>query len=104
MQVLCVASNDESTALHCPTCGQGYAVYYSRQSSCERESALTAVRHTLVEHHAHDCTPAAHRALVFNVPAWRGSAYMSAAALLSGAPLAAHADRDRQHAEESTAA
>ena len=87
MQVLCMASSDEQADVACPACGQQYAVYYSRQFTPECESALDAVRMALAEHHEKDATPAAHPARIFNVPAWNGPAHMSAAALLSGAPV-----------------
>lgn len=87
MQVLCVVSNDDGADVTCPACGQGYAVYYSRQFPSECESALAEVRTTLLEHHAADPTVSAHPADRFNVPAWSGPPHMSAAALLSGAPL-----------------
>ena len=87
MQVLCMASNEEQADVACPACGQKYAVYYSRRFSAECEGALEAVRTALVEQHASDATVAAHANRIFNVPAWSGPAHMSAAALLSGAPV-----------------
>jgi pyruvate/2-oxoacid:ferredoxin oxidoreductase beta subunit len=86
MQVLCMASNNEEASVACPSCGQTYAIYYSRQTS-DCEAALAAVRSALVEHHATDASASAHPAHAFNVPAWSGPAHMSAAALLSGAPV-----------------
>ncbi len=87
MQVLCMASNDEKADVTCPSCGQKYAVYYSRQFSPERAKALDSVRAALVQHHVEDASANAHPSTLFNVPAWSGPAHMSAAALLSGAPV-----------------
>jgi hypothetical protein len=87
MQVLCMASNDEQADVVCATCGQRYAIYYSRPFTSECEGALASVLSTLLEHHANDATAAAHPGEVFNVPAWSGHAHMSAAALLSNAPV-----------------
>jgi hypothetical protein len=87
MQVLCMVSNDERADVTCSICGQKYAVYYSRRSEAECESALLAVQETLLKHHVADATEAAHKADCFNVPEWNGPAHMSGAALLSGAPV-----------------
>lgn len=87
MQVLCMASNDEQADVVCATCGQHYDVYYSRPFTSECETALASVLSTLLEHHANDASAAAHPGEVFNVPAWSGHAHMSAAALLSNAPV-----------------
>ena len=93
MQVLCVASTDGRCDVTCPTCGQQYRVYYSRQSAMECEEARQAVRTVLLEHHLAAPTPDAHPSEVFNVPAWHGPAHMSGAALLSGAPLPRYSDK-----------
>ncbi len=96
MQVLCVASNDDRADVVCPVCDQRYAIYFSRQDQVECERALASVSAALVAHHEHDSSPSAHPADVFNVPAWHGVAHMSAAALLSGAPVRmAPASRER---------
>ncbi len=87
MQVLCMIANDERADATCPTCGQKYKVYFSRQFAEECEAALVAVHTALEQHHAVDQTAAAHPSPAFNVPAWSGPAHMSAAALLSGAPV-----------------
>ncbi len=87
MQVLCMASSSDEADVLCPTCGQKYAVYYSRPFTSECETALDAVRATLVAHHAQDLTASAHPSQAFNVPSWSGHAHMSAAALLSNAPV-----------------
>ncbi len=106
MQVLCVATTDDTDApydVQCAGCGQRYRVYYSRPGKAECEEALQAVRLALAEHHlrslvagaqavgqsgAHpEVHAGAHPGDAFNVPAWHGPAYASGAALLSGAPL-----------------
>ena len=87
MQVLCMVTTDERADVTCPTCGQTYKVYFSRQFTSECEAALAAVHTALTQHHAADPSPAAHPSPAFNVPAWSGPAHMSAAALLSGAPV-----------------
>ena len=90
MQVLCMATDEAGADLICETCGQKYAVYYSRRCEPECEKALEAVRVVLQEHHAADASSDAHPGTIFNVPAWSGSADMSGAALLSGAPVKKH--------------
>ncbi len=87
MQVLCMVAIDDQPDIACPVCGQAYKVYFSRSTRSERQEALDRVREVLGEHHRDDGTVSAHPQEAFNVPAWRGSASTSAAALLGGAPL-----------------
>ena len=87
MQVLCMATQDSQGDVQCPCCKQSYKVYYSRLRKGECEEALEAVLEALVAHHAESALASAHRSECFNVPEWRGPAYASAAALLSGAPV-----------------
>ncbi len=87
MQVLCMVSKGDEADIACPLCGTAYKLYYSRMARSECEAALTSVRLTLVAHHAESGAAKAHPPGAFNVPAWRGEAHASAAALLSGAPI-----------------
>ena len=88
MQVLCMVSKGDEADVACPLCGSAYKLYYSRMGKSEREVALRSVRLTLVEHHRESgAAQQAHPPGSFNVPAWRGDAHASAAAVLSGAPV-----------------
>ncbi len=85
MQALCIVTAEDTCDVSCPTCGQKYSVYYSRQGKAECEEALELIRCALLEHHARNPLPTAHPGDAFNIPAWNGPAHASAAALLSGA-------------------
>ena len=87
MQVLCMTTSADTCDVECPVCHQRYAVYYSRHDKTECEEALEQVLEALLEHHALAQDTAAHPLDAFNVPAWNGPAFASAAALLSGAPV-----------------
>ncbi|MFT4114092.1 hypothetical protein [Silvibacterium sp.] len=86
MQVLCVASND-SADIACTVCGHQYKLYFERPSEKERAEAVRKVESALKDHHLSGDDRSAHPAHPFNVPAWRGSAMVSGAAMLGGAPL-----------------
>jgi hypothetical protein len=85
MQVLCKASMTASD-VRCSVCGQGFIVYWERNSLEEQAAARAMVQKQLADHHresgAHDVHPVAG----FNVPQWSGLPKFSAAALLGGAP------------------
>jgi hypothetical protein len=84
MQVLCKISNTASD-VRCRICGQAFAVYWSRSSRDEQESALRQVVEALEQHHASSDSVQAHPRSSFNVPDWPGLARFSGAALLGGA-------------------
>ena len=88
MQVLCMVSTEDQADLCCPVCGRAYKVYCSRTGASECEKAVVLARDAIIEHHAGNLTADAHPSSAFNVPAWRGDAHTSAAAMLGGAPLA----------------
>jgi hypothetical protein len=71
----------------CPVCGQKFALYHQRRSEDECLEALDNVRNALMNHHALVSTASAHTQKQFTVPEWTGVIGMSAAALLSGAPV-----------------
>jgi len=87
MQVLCVATND-SADIACTVCGHQYKLYFERPSENERAEAVRKVESALKEHHLTGNHHSVHPAQAFNVPAWRGNALASGAAMLGGAPLA----------------
>ena len=85
MQVLCKSTND-SAEVCCSVCGQGFVMFWDRQSSAERVAALAEIQSVLVNHHRSTITPLAHPNNGFLVPAWDGPVAYSAAALLGHAP------------------
>ena len=49
MQVLC-HSNDESVEIRCSDCGQGFALYWGRQTDSEKAEALEGMVRALKQH------------------------------------------------------
>jgi hypothetical protein len=88
MQVLC-KSSDESVEARCSICGQGFALYWERQTAHDRESALEVVGAELRSHHSVKEGAAAHPERGFLVPAWSGAIAFSGAAILGNAPTSA---------------
>lgn len=85
MQVLCKSSN-EAAEIHCSVCGQGFALYWERQSKTERSIALEEIARTLRGHHTKKAGPASHPDRGFLVPEWTGPIAFSGAAILGNAP------------------
>jgi len=85
MQVLCKMSMTESD-VRCNVCGQGFVVYWERQSRDEQAAARSLVQKQLADHHRITDDAGAHPPVGFNVPQWGGLPKFSAAALLGGAP------------------
>ena len=50
MQVLCWNS-DEGVEVRCSDCGQGFALYWGRQTEPEKAEALEGMVRTLKNHH-----------------------------------------------------
>ncbi len=85
MQVLCKSSN-EGASICCSVCGQGFALYWERQSKIERSLATQEIAKTLRSHHTKHAGPAAHPDRGFLVPEWAGPVAYSGAAILGNAP------------------
>jgi hypothetical protein len=85
MQVLCKSSKEQVEAC-CSVCGQGFALYWERQSRAERAKALREIERTLRSHHQRQAGPEAHPTRGFLVPEWTGPIAFSGAAILGNAP------------------
>jgi hypothetical protein len=72
--------------VRCSVCGQGFVVYWERQSSEEQAEMRAMIQKQLADHHRITDTVGAHPPASFNVPQWGGLPKFSAAALLGGAP------------------
>ena len=83
MQVLLKRSHEKKDIV-CTICQQGFAVYWERSSSAERETMRAIVQGELRHHHTSDTTSAAHPDSPFNLPQWGGQPEFSGAALLGG--------------------
>ena len=85
MQVLCKSSKD-STETVCSVCGQGFVLFWERQTKGEKAAALRDVATTLRAHHNEKEGPEAHPDRGFLVPEWNGPIAYSGAAILGNAP------------------
>jgi hypothetical protein len=85
MQVLCKVSS-ESPDVCCTVCGQGFILFWERQSRAERTTALREIATTLRGHHHNSSEPIAHPQRGFLVPEWSGPVAFSGAAILGNAP------------------
>jgi hypothetical protein len=85
MQVLCKSSND-AVETSCTVCGQGFLLFWERQTKTEKATALREIAKTLRSHHHQNDEPGAHPGRSFLVPEWNGPIAFSGAAILGNAP------------------
>jgi hypothetical protein len=85
MQVLCKSTNGNAET-HCCVCGQGFVMFWERQSRTERAEALSEIQKTLRNHHRSQKGPEAHPTGGFHVPEWNSSVAASGVAILGHAP------------------
>lgn len=85
MQVLCKSTNDHADT-NCSVCGQGFAVYWERQTKPERTQALREIEKTLRGHHYNQAGPEAHPERGFLVPEGNGANASSGTAVPGHAP------------------
>jgi hypothetical protein len=71
MQVLCKKTNGNAET-HCCVCGQGFVMFWDRQSRNERISAMHEIQETLRRHHRDTHGTEAHPENSFPVPEWNG--------------------------------
>jgi hypothetical protein len=85
MQVLC-KSSEGAVETRCSICGQGFLLFWERQTRMERAEALREIDLALREHHLEGFESNVHPKKGFLVPAWDGPIAYSGAALLGNAP------------------
>jgi hypothetical protein len=89
MQVLCKSTNGNAETTCC-ICGQGFVMFWERQSRSERAEALREIQKTLRGHHSDkggpEAHPSDHPSSGFLVPEWNGPIAASGAAILGHAP------------------
>ncbi len=85
MQILC-KSSDQHVETCCSVCGQGFALYWERQSKTERAQAVREIEKVLRSHHTRQAGPQAHPTRGFMVSDWGGPVTFSGAAILGNAP------------------
>lgn len=79
MQVICKKTDGNAEA-HCCVCGQGFVMFWDRQSHTERKVALREIQETLRRHHRNSAGPEAHPKEGFPVPDWSGDSVLSGSA------------------------
>lgn len=85
MQVLCKSTNGNSE-MHCSVCGQGFVMFWERQSRAERSEAIRDIQKTLRHQHRTQKGAEAHPNGGFLVPEWNGSVSSSGASIVGAAP------------------
>jgi hypothetical protein len=85
MQVLCKSSK-EATEVCCSVCGQGFVLFWERQTRMEKANTLREVASKLRSHHNRLEGPEAHPDRGFLVPEWDGPIAYSGTAILGNAP------------------
>jgi hypothetical protein len=85
MQVLCKKTNGNAE-MHCCVCGQGFVMFWERQSRAERTESAKEIQLTLRHQHRNGRNTEAHPNGGFLVPEWNGSVAASGAAILGNAP------------------
>jgi hypothetical protein len=85
MQVLCKSSKS-TVETNCTICGQGFVLFWERQTKMEKATALREVAKILRSHHSRQDGPEAHPDRGFLVPEWNGPVAFSGAAILGNAP------------------
>jgi len=86
MQVL-LKSAESVVETRCSVCGQGFVMFWERQTRMERGEALRKIESTLRHHHETSAGPQAHPSKGFLVPEWDGPIAFSGAAILGNAPV-----------------
>jgi hypothetical protein len=81
MQVLCKSTNGNAEC-NCCVCGQGFVMYWERQSRNEQAEALREIQQTFLRHHRENMGMHAHPQTGFLVPEWNGPMAYSGAGLL----------------------
>jgi len=85
MQVLCKSTNGNAE-MHCSVCGQGFVMFWERQSHSARIEAIKDIQLTLRHQHRAQKGPEAHPNGGFLVPEGKGSGTATGAAIPGHAP------------------
>jgi len=85
MQVLCKSTNGNAET-HCCVCGQGFVMFWERQSRTERAEAIKEIQQTLRHQHRNQGGASAHPNGGFLVPEWKSSNAATGASFLGHAP------------------
>jgi len=87
MQVLCKKTSGNAET-HCCVCGQGFLMFWDRQSRAERIATVHEIQRVLRNHHRTSAAPGAHPNDSFMVPEWSGAGAFSGTAVeIAEAPV-----------------
>ncbi len=86
MQVLCKSTNGFAET-HCCVCGQGFVIFWERQSLTERAEAKREIQAMLRNHHRSHTGLLAHPPGGFLVPERNGPIALSGASISGHAPV-----------------
>jgi hypothetical protein len=85
MQVLCKSTSGNAET-YCCVCGQGFVMFWERQSRTERIEAIREIQNTLRHQHRNQRGKEAHPSGSFLVPDWNSSDAGAGAAIQGNAP------------------
>lgn len=85
MQVVCKRT-DGNAETHCCVCGQGFVMFWDRQSRAEKAESLREIQQVLRRHHRNAPGPEAHPGETFPVPEWSGASTFAACSVAGTAP------------------
>jgi hypothetical protein len=85
MQVLCKSTGDNAET-QCCVCGQGFIIFWERQSRAQRAEALRDIQKVLLKHHHATPHPQAHPKQSFVVAEGNGPIACSGASISGHAP------------------
>jgi hypothetical protein len=85
MQVLCKSTNGNAE-VQCCVCGQGFVLFWERQSRSERNQALHELQKMLRGHHQAKPGHDAHPQSAFLIPEWGGPVAFSGTSVPGQAP------------------
>jgi hypothetical protein len=85
MQVLCRKTKGNAE-FHCCVCGQGFVMFWERQSRSERAEIMHEIQETMRRHHRTAPGPEAHPLDGFLAPQMVGSLEMAGVGVTTGAP------------------
>jgi hypothetical protein len=85
MQVLCKRTGGHAET-RCCVCGQGFVMFWDRQSRSARVEALKEIQDTLRHQHRNQLGKEAHPDGGFLVPEWKGVELTSGVATVGHAP------------------
>jgi hypothetical protein len=85
MQVLCKSTNGNAET-SCCVCGQGFVMFWDRQSRTERVAAIHEIQETLRRHHRKVQGPEAHPKEGFLVPEWSSADALAGSAMPANTP------------------